>query len=262
MSPMSRVLVLCYHAVSDTWDAELSVTPRSLRRQLAALTSQVWVGTTFTEAVTRPPTPKTMAVTFDDAFDSVRTRAAPLLADLGIPATVFVPTDWPGRIMRWPGIGHWAGTAYADELAAMSWDDLRALSGLGWEIGAHTCSHVHLPRLDCAAIQRELTESRAVCEAEIGRPCRSVAYPFGEADERVLRAASTAGFEAAAGLSSGAFVSPSRFAWPRVGVWHGEPDWRFRLKVSPLRFRPRTRRVLSAVTRRVHAPSGSGPRQS
>ena len=119
-----------------------------------------------------------------------------------------------------------------------------------------------LPRLDCGAIQRELTESRAVCESA-GRPAgRSVAYPFGEADERVLRAAATTGFEAAAGLSSAAFVSPSRFAWPRVRVWHGEPDWRFRLMLSPLRLLPRRRRSLSAVARRLHAPSMPRPRQS
>jgi len=116
----------------------------------------------------------------------------------------------------------------------MSWDDLRTLAAAGWEIGAHTCSHPHLPQLGTDAIARELAESRAVCERELGRPCRSVAYPFGEADDRARAVAADAGYEAAAGLSAAAFVARDRFDWPRVGVWHGEPDWRFRVKVSPV----------------------------
>jgi peptidoglycan/xylan/chitin deacetylase (PgdA/CDA1 family) len=203
-----------------------------------------------------PPAARTLAVTFDDAFDSVRARAAPILADLGLPATVFVPTDWPGReLMHWPGIDEWTTTRFAPELAPMSWDDLRALDAAGWEIGAHTCSHPRLPQLDSDAIGRELQESRIACERELARPCRSVAYPFGEADDRVRATAADAGYEVAAGLSSAAFVARDRFDWPRVGVWHGEPDWRFRLKVSPLTARLRGSRALtealSAARRRI-----------
>src|SRR5512132_3022800 len=132
---MPDVLVLCYHAVSDRWGAALSVTPTALRRQLAHLVARGWVGATFTEAVTSPPAARTLAVTFDDGFDSVRTHAAPILDELGLPATVFVPTNWPGRSMRWPGIEQWADSPFAHELQAMSWDQLRALSARGWEIG-------------------------------------------------------------------------------------------------------------------------------
>src|SRR5690348_8552028 len=82
----SRILVLCYHAVSEEWDAALSVTPDAFRRQLTRLLACGWRATTFTDAVLDPPAAKTLAVTFDDAFDSVRTKASPILAELGIPA--------------------------------------------------------------------------------------------------------------------------------------------------------------------------------
>jgi peptidoglycan/xylan/chitin deacetylase (PgdA/CDA1 family) len=229
---MLNVLVLCYHAVSDRWDAALSVTPAALRRQLAFLVSQGWVGATFTEAVTSPPAARTLAVTFDDGFDSVRTHAAPILDELSLPGTVFVPTDWPGRTMRWPGIEQWADTPFAHELRAMSWDQLRALSAGGWEIGAHTCSHPRLSQLDAEAAERELSEARAACEREIGRACRSVAYPFGDATVQIRSAAEAAGYEAGAGLFQRAIAAPHRFEWPRLGVWHDDRDRRFRLKVS------------------------------
>ena len=252
MAMSSRVLVLCYHAVSDEWSAALSVTPAALRSQLERLLQGGWAPTTFTDAVTSASANRTLAVTFDDAFESVHAVAAPILAELGVPATVFVPTDWPGARMRWPGIDHWAATPHAHELQAMTWDDLRALAGDGWEIASHTCSHPHLSRLDDDAIRAELTTSRAVCERELGMPCRSIAYPFGDADERVRTAAAAAGYDAAAGLGATA-PARGRYEWPRVGVWHGEPDWRFRIKVSPLTTSPglwRGVRALGSAVRR------------
>jgi peptidoglycan/xylan/chitin deacetylase (PgdA/CDA1 family) len=250
-----QVLVLCYHALSDDWDAALSTTPDAFRRQLTALVERGWRGATFTEAVLDPPAPKTLSVTFDDAFDSVRSLAAPVLAELGLTATVFVPTNWPGHeLMQWPEIGHWMETRHKHELAPMSWGDLRGLAGSGWEIGAHTCSHPHLPRIDEESLRRELVESRAACEREIGRPCRSIAYPFGEADDRVRAAAAAAGYDVAAGLSPSAFITRDRFDWPRVGVWHGEPHWRFLLKVSRPMLRLRASpavEVVDVIRRRI-----------
>jgi peptidoglycan/xylan/chitin deacetylase (PgdA/CDA1 family) len=244
------VLVLCYHAVSEDWDAALSVTPDDLRRQLTGLASRGWSGATFTDAVLHPPAPKTLAVTFDDAFDSVRTFGAPILAELGLPATVFVPTDWPGRErMRWDGIDQWAASRFAPELQPMTWDDLRGLASAGWEIGAHTCSHPRLPRLDPPALRRELSESRDACERELGRPCRSLAYPYGASDERVRAAAAAAGYEVAAGLSAAAHVLRDRYEWPRVGVWHGEPAWRFRLKTSRVTLELRASRAVARAER-------------
>ena len=253
---MRQTLVLCYHAVSPSWEAPLSVTEDDLREQLTKLLSRGWVGATFAEAM-QPTHPRTLAVTFDDAFDSVRTLAAPVLAELGMPGTVFVAPDWVGRSMRWPGLAHWADTEHAHELQAMSWDSLRALAASGWEIGSHTRSHPHLPSLNFEGILAELEGSRAICERMIGAVCRSVAYPFGEADARVRGAAEAAGYEAAAGLSVAAFVARDHFDWPRVGVWHGEPGWRFDLKVLPvtssLRGTRRGASVLDAAGRLIRA---------
>jgi peptidoglycan/xylan/chitin deacetylase (PgdA/CDA1 family) len=229
-----RVLVLCYHAVSERWPAALSVTPDALRRQLTGLLSHGWRGATFTEAVLAPASPRTLAVTFDDGFESVGTWAAPVLAELGLPATVFVATDCVGRAMRWPELARWDATEHAHELSSMSWGRLRRLAAAGWEIGAHSCSHRHLTRLPDAALMEELQRSRAICEEQIGGICRSFAYPFGEADDRVRAAVEAAGYQVAAGLSARAFRVRDRLEWPRVGVWHEEPDWRFWLKVSQL----------------------------
>ena len=228
------MLVLCYHAVSERWPAALAVTPRALEEQREHLVARGYRGATFHDALAAPPAPKTMAVTFDDAYRSVGELAFPILARLGLPATIFVPTDFPDgdRPMAWPGIDHWLGGPHEHELAALSWAELERLAGAGWEIGSHTCSHPRLTALDPAALARELERSRAACEARLGRPCRTVAYPYGDVDARVVTAAREAGYRFGAGLPEGRHVRHP-LAWPRVGVYHAEPGWRWRLKMSP-----------------------------
>ncbi len=227
-------MVLCYHAVSPRWSAPLSVTPETLETQLSMLVGRGWQGATFTEAVLRPPHKRTLAVTFDDGFLSVLEQAHPILERLGIPATIFVPTGFMDRrqTLSWPGIEQWVQTPYAHELQGMSWDDLRSLSELGWEIGSHTRTHARLTQLDDEGASAELVESRNECSERIGRQCTSLAYPYGDADGRVAQAAESAGYVAAGGLSS-SLVEHGPLRWPRVGIYNGDRGWRFRLKVNP-----------------------------
>ena len=80
-----------------------------------------------------------LAVTFDDAERSVLDRALPVLAELGLTGTVFVPVVRVGD-------------------GAMPWDDLLTLALAGWEIGSHTLSH---PRLTRVSMRPRSTESYA-----------------------------------------------------------------------------------------------------
>jgi peptidoglycan/xylan/chitin deacetylase (PgdA/CDA1 family) len=229
---MSDVLVLCYHAVSPSWEVELSVTPDALEQQLRQFARSGWTFTTFTDAVKRPPDGRTLAITFDDAFASVTRYAAPILARFGVPATLFVPTTYmeDGRQLAWPGVEHWQRTEHAHELAAMTWDDVAQLAEAGWEIGSHTRTHPYLTRLSDEELDEELARSRAECGERLGRPCVSIAYPYGDVDERVAERAAAAGYEAGASLSS-RLANLGPYRWPRTGVWHAEPWWKLRIKM-------------------------------
>jgi len=230
---MSDVVVLCYHAVSPDWPAQLSVTPERFEHQLRELVGRGYRGATFTEAVTFPPYPRTLAVTFDDGMRSVLERARPVLDRLGLPATVFVPTDLVGSDapMRWRGIEQWLGGEHEDELVPLTWQELSTLRDGGWEIGSHSRTHSRLVELGDDELSAELTGSRKRLEAELGGPCASLAYPFGEADDRVVRAAGEAGYRAAGGLPT-SFDHASALSWPRTGVWHSDGPFSFRVKVS------------------------------
>jgi peptidoglycan/xylan/chitin deacetylase (PgdA/CDA1 family) len=221
------VMVLCYHAVSPRWAAALSVS------QIRYLVRRGWRPTTFSDAVVSTAPGKLLAITFDDAFASVKELAWPILRQYGAVATVFAPTAFmDGHTnLEWTGIDHWKHTADADELRAMNWDDLAELAKAGWEIGSHTRTHPFLTRLSDRLLDDELRESRTICAERLGQPCRSIAYPYGDMSPRVIEATAAAGYETGARLSRD--LRPAGpLSYPRVGLYHAD-DWsRFRVKTA------------------------------
>lgn len=224
-------LVLCYHGVSARWPEGIS--PARLRAHIEQLLARGYRAVSFSDAVLAP-TRRAFSVTFDDGYRSVIERALPVLNELGVTATVFVPTDYiGGETAAWPGTDHWLDTTNADELTPMSWDELRLLAERGWEIGSHSRSHARLVQLGDADLDEELIGSRAELEHGLARPCTVLAYPYGEADERVIASAGAAGYQAACTLTT-RFESPRPLAWPRVGAYQHDGPAAFRAKVSPI----------------------------
>jgi peptidoglycan/xylan/chitin deacetylase (PgdA/CDA1 family) len=227
-------LGLCYHALSDGWPALMSVTPDRFRWQLHWLAERGYGGVTFSELVEGRARGRQVAVTFDDGYLSVLRHGLPVLEELGWPGTIFVPTALldERRPLVWPGIDHWVGTEHEHELIPLSWGELGDLRARGWEIGSHTRTHPRLTSLTDAQLDEQLAGSRADCEERLGTPCRSVAYPYGDVDPRVVAAAARAGYATGAALPKLGH-RPRELEWPRVGVYHPEHERRFRTKVSP-----------------------------
>lgn len=231
---MEDLLVLCYHAVSPSWPADLSVTPDALEHQLAELARRGYRGARFSDALNGEPEGRVVSVTFDDGYRSVLQLAKPILDRYGYPGTIFVPTEWPGepRPMHWPGIDCWLDTPHEHELNALTWQELGELADAGWEVGSHTGSHLHLTELDDAALARELCDSKARVELELSRPCTSLAYPYGDMDTRVVHATRKAGYRWA-GTIPRVLSSPHPLMWPRAPIYHDDDMRRFNTKVSP-----------------------------
>jgi peptidoglycan/xylan/chitin deacetylase (PgdA/CDA1 family) len=231
---VADTLVLCYHAVSPSWPADLSVTPDALAEQLDHLRRRGYRGVTFTEAVTRRARQRRVAVTFDDAFASVERLARPILAALDWPATVYAVTDFAGTgaPLAWSGIDDWQRTPHAGELAGLDWDALRTLQDAGWEMGSHTVTHPRLTTLDDARVDDELQRSRTTMSDALGTDCASVAYPYGDVDARVVAAARRAGYRTGAVLPD-RWHAARELEHPRAGIYHPDDLRRFRLKTAP-----------------------------
>jgi peptidoglycan/xylan/chitin deacetylase (PgdA/CDA1 family) len=250
-------LVLCYHAVSDTWPDPVAVRPAQLERQLAFLQRRGFVGATFSEALAGPKADHTVAVTFDDAYRSVIEQAFPILERFQMPGTVFAPSRYasaPGPGF-WQGKRHeqWLGGPFEAELTGLSWEELRRLSESGWEVASHSRSHPHLTELGDGELREELLGSRRECEQGTGKPCLSLSYPYGDLDHRVIQVASEAGYRFGATLPRRFPSKPAALEWPRVGIYRPDSWFRFRIKTSPLVLRlrrsPFWRLVGSAASR-------------
>lgn len=245
-----RSVVLCYHAVGETWTDLLAVPPQALREHVRHLLDEGLRPVRFSEAVTGTGD-GVFSLTFDDAFRSVADRALPVLAELGVVATVFVPTAFPssGQALSWPEFQAPARCTEPAELEPLSWRALRELADAGWEIGSHTRTHAHLPALSDRALRTELRGSMEECSQALGQACTTLAYPYGEVDERVRDAVADAGYTAAAALGP-QWRRGDPLWWPRTGVYRQDSLPRFRAKTRPLA-QQRWLGGAAAATRRV-----------
>ncbi len=138
---------------------------------------------------------KSAVLTFDDGYESVLTRALPLLKSYGFSATVFVLSKELG------GVNDWDGETPGDAL--LSPDGVRALHEAGIEIGSHGATHHALPELSDADLAAEVEGSKAALEVVTGAPVLSFCYPYGAFDDRSVAAVRAAGYRAATVIRGG-----------------------------------------------------------
>jgi peptidoglycan/xylan/chitin deacetylase (PgdA/CDA1 family) len=222
----NRALVLCYHAVSETWPDDLAIPPDVLVGQIRKLLGRGLVPGTADDALAGR---RILHVTFDDAYRELR-RVLPDVRRLGVSVTIFACPSFAddGRPLDVPELTERTRT-FEDEVRTMNWNELRESASMGVDIGSHTVSHPHLTRLGDSELKYELEVSKERIEHELRRPCRFLAYPYGEQDSRVRAAARSAGYE-------GAFALRARrgdpYAIPRVDIYRSDGRLRFALKTS------------------------------
>jgi peptidoglycan/xylan/chitin deacetylase (PgdA/CDA1 family) len=246
--PRGDLVILCYHAVSDSWPNVGTIAPRALDRQLRHLLARGYRARNLADALAASHEERTFVVTFDDAFQSVLDRGLPVLERLEVPATLFVPTDFAAdaAAMTWSTLGRWIGTVHEPELRCMPWNGVRRLAAAGWEIGSHTCSHPQLTAIDRELAKLELSRSKRACEEELQRACTSLAYPFGLHDRAVVELADKAGYRSAVTLGERLLGPREReqpLALSREGIYRTTPWPQFLAATSPLLGRLRGHRA-------------------
>jgi peptidoglycan/xylan/chitin deacetylase (PgdA/CDA1 family) len=196
-------LVLCYHAVSPTWSHRLSISPDLLLRQVRTLRRF-----------------RRLHVTFDDAYRSSAT-VFPQLERMGVPVQIFVCTRFArtGEALTIPEL---AGDDVR-ELATMNWDEVRSHAERGVTVGSHGVAHAHLTQLTDDELRREVVDSKARVEDELGRPCPDFAYPYGQYDARVQKHVEAAGYERAYALR---VPRGDTYAWPRLDLYRRHTPFR------------------------------------
>jgi peptidoglycan/xylan/chitin deacetylase (PgdA/CDA1 family) len=224
-------LILCYHAISDEWPDPLAVTPRSFSHQIRSLLRRGFRGAPLEEVIEGRR--RLLHVTFDDAFRNIEVGLREL-ERLGVPATIFVCSGLAdeGRRLEVPEL-HERSRLHPQASETMNWAAVRSIRSRGFGIGSHSVSHPHLTHLSDEQLETELAGSRRRIEEVLREPCRFLAYPYGESDPRVRRAAEVAGYTAAFSLRRAGVAD--RFGLPRTDIYRGDGRIRFLLKTSAVR---------------------------
>lgn len=144
----------------------------------------------------------TLSITFDDGYLDNFEVAAPILRDLGLPATFFVATGFIGTSIR---------AAWDEALPVhpnwMQWDHLRILAGEGFDIGCHTDGHIDLGAASPETVRTDIELSKQKLQDRVGVEARLFAYPFGgrehmcDTSRKVIQ---EAGFDCCASCYGGA----------------------------------------------------------
>ena len=151
-------------------------------------------------------------------------RLLELLASFSLPATFFLVSQWIGSdVVPWwdreLGVRHpW-----------MTWDQVRSLHRKGFDVGAHTRTHVDLGRISEVEAREEIFSARLELQRQLEAPVELFAYPYGgpnhlaEANRDVVKAA---GFRCCCSCFGGlnaAGTDPFHLRRVPVSSWYASP---------------------------------------
>ncbi len=177
--------VLMYHEVTAASEQDKTVrktnpaycvTADTFRGQMEHLASGGFRSLSLDDLLAGVAGPKGVVITFDDGWDNNHSAAWPILAELGLTATIFVVSGFMGQ----PGY--------------MTWEQVRELADAGISIQSHTVSHRPLGLLADGEIRAELEDSKRAIEDRIGRAVQHISMPQGVFDRRVIAMAAHAGY--------------------------------------------------------------------
>lgn len=236
---VQTVPILCYHRVGSA-RSKMVVSPAQFEAQLEWLSRNGWQVVSLREvagflAGRRPLPERSVAITFDDGYESVHRLAYPLLKRFGMPATLFVYTDFIGS------------------RDALSWAQMNEMQASGLiDIQAHSKSHRNLAErganeTDAAyrkSLQSELGAPQRLIERALSaqnHQVRHMAYPYGDANEAVIEAMPGAGYELGLTVQPGGnpfYASPLLLRRTMIFGDHSLDDFKARLVVRQGAVRP------------------------
>lgn len=183
------LVVLIYHRVGGGTDSAVDLDVPTFRAQMQALAAKhtVLPLDAATEALAAGQQPRGVVITFDDGAADFCEHAVPIMAELGLPSTLYLVTSAPDA-----GALPWGPPA-------ASWAALRDARSTGLvAIESHTHDHRLLHHASPAEIDAQLDRSISAIEEHLDVTPHHFAYPKAVAGNRAARTAVAARFRSAA----------------------------------------------------------------
>jgi peptidoglycan/xylan/chitin deacetylase (PgdA/CDA1 family) len=228
------VRILGYHSVSDRRHV-LAVSPADFRRQMEQVSASSATPIGLEQALDllgAEVSGRYVCVTFDDGYRDNLESAVPVLRELEIPATIFVPT----AVIDGDAAYDW----FDDPPPALTWDEIDGLVGEGLvDVQAHSRTHRRLPALADDEARQEIVGAKHELERHVPYAVTSFCFPAGLYGAREAALVREAGYRA--GLTTDPGVN--RGGAPletlkRTLVYGGEGPEVFEAKLAGLLDRP------------------------
>lgn len=173
--------ILVYHRVNEVVKNGLTVSTRLFDKQMKILSKHYRV-ISLRELLSELKNGgiskrNTVVITFDDGYEDNYLNAAPILKKYNLPAFFFVTAGYINTDEKFP----WDDDN--DDSKVMTWNHVKRLIEMGFEIGSHTFSHPNLSKVSEKAIEDELHLSKKELEKRVGRKIDFFSYPFGKLDD-------------------------------------------------------------------------------
>lgn len=168
-------MILMYHNIDEKAGFN-TVSAENFARQLRFV-QQHWQLTDMDTYVRECRTkPRLATVTFDDAYSCIITQVLPIIHELDIPITVFVPVSYVGKYNQWD-----ENLSGYKRINILSWNEIERLSqDSHFTICSHGMSHISLKNLSESQTESELRESKESLEHHLQKPVRYFAFPYGQ----------------------------------------------------------------------------------
>lgn len=209
---LNQAIILQYHHVSDFTPAHTSISPAQFAKHLQLIDDLKFdvkpLDYVIEHIQSGVPFPrKTLAITFDDGYDSIYENAYPLLKSRLWPFTIFISPK---------AIEHSHGST-------MSWQQIREMTKHGVTIANHSWEHLHLLQRKPEETQEQWTQritqdierAQNKLTQELDTAPNLFAYPYGEFDEDLKSILKQSGYIAFGQQSGPVHYSSDLQALPR-----------------------------------------------
>lgn len=157
-------------------------------------------GATGHASAARPDRAPTVALSWDGGWETVHSKALPILQQHGMVSTVYVTTWFVSRLAQ-PLVPQ----------PALTWDQIGDLADAGWEISNHTRTHPRLSDVSATRLEHEVLGAKQDL-VDRGFAAPGFAYPFSHADPRAAAVVAANHWYARGGHQHGDSIPPIRSA--------------------------------------------------
>lgn len=180
---VNRIRIFTYHSVQDHSNIKAHMPPRQFEEHVRYLSEKGYRSLCISDIADQWPKILTnrpaVVLTFDDGLYNHWAIICDILAKYGMSGTFFVPTAYIDENRQFPSKSNIA--PYQDT-EMLSWLDLREMVKAGFEIGAHSHTHVMVARQNRKRAINEIVLPKNLLEEKLGVEIKSFAYPKGHSD--------------------------------------------------------------------------------